>query len=420
MDINANKPRTLRICMLLPDPYEPGMPARPAVREIYGNYVPRMGHEITWIMPANGNMRKTSRAQFGHVEIHVIPYHPDGCLPKRLFHKLAFLRKENKCISEILDKGTDDTLLQVRNNIFEGILAIYLRRKYKVPFVFQYSFPIPQGTLAKRKAGGNTFSCVLAKFQAIALPLVMRQSDLVLPISEGMKENLSAKGLSKSRMMPLPLGVNPDLFSPLTDGETVRRRYGLGQSQLVIYLGTLDKLRQLEVIILSLHRLKQYKPGTKLVVVGDGDDRTNLQNLAIRLGLTNDVLFTGQVPYFEVPQFIAAASIALSPIPPLDIYKVSSPCKLFEYMGMAKPAVANEEIPEHKEVLEASGGGLLIPFTPEGFSCGVMELLDNPEKATEMGRRGRDWVLNNRSYEALARQLEARYQELVKEYAKGG
>ena len=97
---------------------------------------------------------------------------------------------------------------------------------------------------------------------------------------------------------------------------------------------------------------------------------------------------------------------------------MSSPIKLFEYMAMAKPAVANEEIPEQKEVLGESGAGILVPFTPEAFADAIIELLDNPERAAEMGQRGRQWVVKNRSYESLARQIEQGYFELVKGRAK--
>ena len=134
------------------------------------------------------------------------------------------------------------------------------------------------------------------------------------------------------------------------------------------------------------------------------------------LELENTVIFVGQVPYFEVLEFIAAADVAVPPVPPLDIYKVSSPCKLFEYMGVAKPVVANEEIPEHREVIEKSGGGILVPFTSEGFTDAIAYLLDNPKKAAEMGSRGRKWVVKNRSYEILARQVEERYYQLLREF----
>ena len=151
----------------------------------------------------------------------------------------------------------------------------------------------------------------------------------------------------------------------------------------------------------------------KLLMVGEGGDKGNPRRLATELGVGDDVVFTGKVSHPEVPNFIAAADIGVSPVPPLSFYKLSSPIKLFEYMAMAKPVVANEEIPEQKEVLGESGGGILVPFTPGAFADAIIELLANPERATEMGRMGREWVLKNRTCELLARRLEKRYLELL-------
>ena len=120
------------------------------------------------------------------------------------------------------------------------------------------------------------------------------------------------------------------------------------------------------------------------------------------------------MPQAAVPNFIAASDIGVSPVPPFSFYKLSSPIKMFEYMAMGKPVVANQEIPEHKEILEESGGGVLVSFTSEAFADAIIELLDSPEKAKEMGRWGREWVVKNRSYEILARQVEARYLALVR------
>ena len=68
-------------------------------------------------------------------------------------------------------------------------------------------------------------------------------------------------------------------------------------------------------------------------------------------------------PRAKASDFIAAADIGVSLILPTYFYKLSSLIKVLEYIVIAKPVIANEEIPEHKEVLEESGRGILTPFT---------------------------------------------------------
>ena len=149
-------------------------------------------------------------------------------------------------------------------------------------------------------------------------------------------------------------------------------------------------------------------------MVGDGNDRNNLEKLATKLEINKNIVFTGQIPYFDIPSFISISDVCLSPINPIDIYKVSSPTKLFEYMVMFKPIVANKEIPEQREVLEESNGGILTSFEMESFANGIMSLLDNKDLSKEMGKNGYNWVIKNRSYENMALEVEKRYLALLK------
>lgn len=158
---------------------------------------------------------------------------------------------------------------------------------------------------------------------------------------------------------------------------------------MVIYVGVQDRARGLELLIRAFSRVLSMRRNLKLLMVGSGNDINNLVQRASDLGIVEQVTFTGQVPHFEIQDFIAAADIGISPVPPLYFYKFSSPIKMFEYMASGKPVIANEEIPEQEEVLEGSEGGILVPYTVEAFADAIIELLNNPKRAKEMGRKGR-------------------------------
>jgi len=166
-------------------------------------------------------------------------------------------------------------------------------------------------------------------------------------------------------------------------------------------------------VLLRAFSIVRQAQRSRLLIVGVGSDGENLERLADELGIKDEVIFTGRVPDSDLPSCIAAADIGVSPIPPLSFFKVSSPIKLVDYMAMAKPVVATEEILEHKEILEQSGGGVLAPFTPEALSKAIIYLADNPAQAAEMGQRGREWVEKNRSFEILGRQLEKYCSEVI-------
>jgi len=407
--------RKLRLCLISSSFYSPEMPARPEVIEIYGKYLPSLGHEVIWISPYL-ETKEIKRIKLNQVTIHLVPYYIHSSIFGKIVNFVRFYMNEYNLLLKICNNEKYD-LIQVRNDVFAALIAIYLKKKYNIPFVFQYSFPKEVFKFEIiRKDHRYLFGYLFGLIQVSIQKYVLKKADFVFPISKWMESELIEDGYSKSKMMPLPMGVNPELFNICIDSSKIRERYCLTDSTVLLYVGSMDKLRSLDPIIHAFSHVHETNPNTKLLMVGDGNDRLHLEELSAELGISKDIIFTGQVSYFDIPYFISASNICLSPISPIKIYKVSSPTKLFEYMVMGKPVVANEEIPEQKEVIEESGAGVLVKFQPQSFAYGILELLNDPKSSQVMGENGYKWVIINRSYECMARQVETIYLELLESY----
>jgi glycosyltransferase involved in cell wall biosynthesis len=404
----------LNICMLLPVPrYGENMQVPPQIGIC--SYLANFGHQVSWVIWSDGK-QQTQPFFLNNVRIHTTPdihYFPTSFLLGKILNTIPNTIRRTRYILKIF-KEENYNLILVRDDVFDGLAAAYLKRRHKVPFVFELSNPLEQDWESYRiePKKPKVFYYVFTRFTKFLANRLLREADLILPTSKWLKEHLARQGIAETKMMPCPSGVDIQAFWD-KDGKGLREKYGLDNLKVIIYVGTLGKGRHLEVLIRAFSEVRGKKANVKLLVIGEGSDEDNLKELAKELGIESDVIFTGQVPQAEVPNFIAASDIGVSPVPPLSFYKLSSPIKIFEYIATGKPVVANEEIPEHKEVLEESGGGILVPFTPEAFASVIIQLLDNREQAADMGRRGREWVVKNRTSEILARQVEERFLELI-------
>jgi glycosyltransferase involved in cell wall biosynthesis len=372
-------------------------------------YITNFGHNVTWILSSE-EIKEVLETTFNDARVFVVPcMYREGFL-KVITKILCAFRRMRFVFKNF--KQEKYNMIFVRNSMFDALLALYIKRRYKIPFVFEMDNPIEQ-SWATRKIylKHKYFWCFVSKIATYPAVHLLCKADLVLPISKWLKEDFAKKGIERTKMIPLPEGINPNRFLNRNEKE-IREREGLEDSKVVIYIGTMDKMRHLDVLIHAFSKVRAKKK-VKLLLVGNGTDKQNLERLANKLEIEDDVIFTGQVPFEEVPNFIAAADVCVSAVPPLDFYKLSSPIKILEYMAMAKPVVANEEIPDQKEIVEESAGGILVKFENESFANGIVKILDNPGRAKEMGQRGREWVVKNRSYEKLARQVAGRYLELL-------
>ena len=405
---------TLKMCMLLPYPrYSEDMRVPPQIGIC--SYLTNFGHQVEWVIWSDGH-QQVQPFLFNGVRVYTIPYHcyfPGDSLPPKIFNKIPNTVKRMRYTLKIF-REREYNLILVRDDVFDGLIATYIKKRYKIPFVFELSNPLEQEweyfKIAPKKPKFVYY--LVAKLNKFIATRLLHKADLIIPISKWLKMHLVEQGIPESKIMPFSEGIDIEAFRG-QDGEVIREKYHLNNAKVIIYVGTLGEGRYLKLLIQAFSEVRKRREDVNLLIVGEGDDEGNLKKLAGELGIGGDVIFTGQVPQAEVPGFIAAADIGVSPVPPFSFYKMSSPIKMFEYMAIAKPVIVNEEIPEHKEVLEQSGGGILVPFTPEAFAKAMIELLDDPEKAAEMGRRGREWVVENRTYEILARQVEQRYLELL-------
>ena len=395
----------INICMLLGLRYDPKMRIVPQIG--IASYITNFGHDVTWILPSE-EMTEVQETIFDGVRVFVIPCKYRKGLLKPITKMVCVFRRMRFVFSNF--KQERYNIIFVRDGAFDALLALYIKIRYKVPFVLELSNPIEQAweyykfSYSKHKY----LWYFISKIEAYIIMHALHKADLVLPTTNWMKEDFVKKGIERSKMVPHPNGIDISRFSD-ADGEAIRRQYNLKDSNVVVYVGTMDKMRHLDILVHAFSKAKKSRKDVKLLMVGDGNDKLNLERLAGELGIWDDVVFTGQVYSDDIPNFIAAADIGASPVPPLDFYKLSSPIKMFEYMALGKPVVANDEIPEQEEVMHESGGGVLVKFETESFAEGIVELVDDVERAEEMGRMGHRWVVNNRSYGRLAKRIEKAY-----------
>jgi glycosyltransferase involved in cell wall biosynthesis len=402
--------------MLLPFPrYGENMRVPPQIGIC--SYLTSFGHEVIWVIWSDDDCQ-VQQFFYNDVQVYITPqiqYFSGSSIFTKILNKILNTLRRMRFILKIFKEGKYN-LIFVRDDVFDGLIAAYIKKRHKVPFVFELSNPLEmEWELCKihnRKPRFLYYS--IAKLNKFIATHLLRKADLILPISKWLKGDLVGKGIPESKIVPVPEAVELEAFRE-RDRVDIREKYQLGNSRVIVYIGVMGKARYPEFLIRAFTKVRRERKDVKLLMVGKGykGDVVNLQRFADNFGMKDDVIFTGWVPHSEIPNFIAAANVGVSSVPPFSFYKMSSPIKMFEYMAMGKPVVANEEIPEHKEVLEESGGGILVPFIAEAFADAIVELLDNPQRAADMGRRGREWVVKNRTYQILARQVERRYQELL-------
>ncbi|QVQ53228.1 glycosyltransferase family 4 protein [Spiractinospora alimapuensis] len=214
---------------------------------------------------------------------------------------------------------------------------------------------------------------------------------------------------ARRRMRRLTPGVDTSTFHPDAGDGHVRAVFGLGTRPVVVSVSRLVARKGQDTLIDAWPRVRAAHPDARLLIVGDGPHRGPLLALARRRGVLPETLFTGPVLHDQTPAFYAAG----------DVF--AFPCRTrragleIEGLGMTSLEAAASGLPV---VVGDSGGApeTVIPGRTGEVTPGrdhratadhLVALLDDRERAREMGARGRAWVADEWSWRHTASRFDA-------------
>ncbi|HVW69517.1 MAG TPA: glycosyltransferase [Steroidobacteraceae bacterium] len=379
---------------------------------LFGRELIGRGHHIDFVMLADTSWEAADRPLWHGRPVFLAQGPRGGGLPSRVLREAVHLWHDLRHLLSASRRDYD--AIQIRDKFLIGSLGLLIARWRGLKFFFWLSFPYPQIDLQyarERRSRWPALNYLRGTFSGLVLyRWILPHSDQAFVQSEQMKRELCAHGVDPARLTAVPMGVDLSDLPPATH---VARRDG---AKVVLgYLGALAAERRLLVLVDMLAQLRSQGVDAHLLLVGGAyvpEDVRAIEERAALLGVAEQMEITGMLPRARALERIREAHIALSPIYPSEVFRVSSPTKLIEYLALRIPVVAND-IPEQKSVLRASRAGVCAPWGAGHFARAVRWLLGHPRELEKMGVRGREWVESNRSYTRIADAVERRYLELL-------
>ncbi len=392
-------------------------PFRVDVSVLFGEEMVKRGHKIDWILQSADECHKNYIAEWKNCKVYVGRTDNGSSIFSKL-RKYMFAMIHDFKIFSLMKQNKYD-IIQVKDKFFAALLAILASRKHKVPFVYWLSFPFPEARIYSfkmRTARYPYISLLMGLINKFLLyKIILPCADHIFVQSEQMKKDIAQEGIPLDKMTPVPMGISlKDI--PYNVQSDLKRKKIIKPSneKWIVYLGTLNKTRKIDFLIRVLYKVIKKIPEARLVLVGKGDhpgDEEFLKEEAQRLNILKYVIFTGFLPMKEAWEYVREADVCVSPYYPIPILLSTSPTKLIEYMAMGKPVVANDH-PEQRLVIEQSGGGICVPYDENDFAEAIVYLLKQPEKAKEMGQKGRLYVERYRDYSKIANIVEDKYLQI--------
>ncbi|MET9322647.1 glycosyltransferase family 4 protein [Streptomyces sp. NPDC003038] len=210
-----------------------------------------------------------------------------------------------------------------------------------------------------------------------------------------------------ARMVQLPPGVDEKTFHPESGGVEVRARLGLTDRPVVVCVSRLVPRKGQDTLIRSMPRILAAVPDAVLLIVGGGPYEADLRALAAATGVAGSVVFTGAVPWEELPAHYGAGDVFAMPCRTrrggLDVEGLG--IVYLEASATGLPVVAGDSGGAPDAVLDGETGWVVPGGSPEDAADRISTLLLDPELRARMGERGRAWVEERWRWDLLAERL---------------
>lgn len=228
--------------------------------------------------------------------------------------------------------------------------------------------------------------------------------DGVVTVAFGMEQLLRSYGVTTPiEVIPNDLDLRRYLSA---DGAGVREELGLAPDEaFLLTVGRMAPEKNLMFLVNALASLLK-KGGARLVFVGDGLGRAEIEERVAELGIGKHVLFAGSRPHADTPRYYAAADLFFLP----SITEVN-PLTLGESLAAGTPVVAVDSFSARESIIQ-NETGVIVPHDEKAFCDAVRGLLAQPEKLRQMGYLARQKA-HASSGSTAARRTDQLYRRLI-------
>ena len=357
------------------------------------------GWDVHVICPQGTTRDTEPETEIDGVHIHRYPMHeatggPAGYLHEyasALWHTLRLARRLAPV--DIVHACNPPDLL---------FLVARMLRRHGARFVFDQHDLVPELYLSRFHRGKDWLYHAVCALER----LTYRAADIVIATNESYRDVALHRG-----------GKQPDEVFVVRSAPAVERFRQVpaepelrgGKPHLLCYLGVMGPQDGVDYALRALAALRDDLGRTDwhAAFVGSGDTFDEMVALSRRLGLADQVEFTGRIPDADLVRYLSTADVCLSPDPRNPLNDVSTMNRVMEYMAMGRPIVSFDL----KEARVSAGeAAVYAPANDElEFAKLIARLLDDPDEGHRMGQLGRERIEGPLSWRHSQKGLLAAY-----------
>ena len=234
---------------------------------------------------------------------------------------------------------------------------------------------------------------------------LIEQGALFLAVSDAVRDRAVARGFPEARTRTLPLGVDLERFRP----PDAPREPGL-----ILHVGRLVEKKGTRILLEAMAEVRRAHPRSRLVIVGEGPERTKLERRSAALGLGDAVRFEAALPPEAVAEWMQHAALLAAPsVTARDGDSEGLPTVVVEAASAGLPAIGSDHSGIPEAIADGETGFVVPERDAEGLAARITQLLGDEALRDRMGAAARRLAEERFDAARQIRALEQIYDELA-------
>ena len=291
-----------------------------------------------------------------------------------------------------------------------GLIGVAVAALLRIPHVYDMHSSLPQQLTNFAFSRSRIVRRLFLSIES----LMIRRSRVVIVICPTLEDTVrDIDPQAQTVLIENAPGSAGDDATP-DQAAAVRRRFGLSESTpIVLYTGTFEAYQGLDLLFDAMGAVHAARPDARLLLAGGKSEQvTRARERAKTAGIEDVVVFAGERPAQEIPAYLLAATVLVSP----RSRGTNTPLKIYQYLRSRKPIVATRLL-SHTQVL-SDETAVLTGASAGEFASGILRVLNEPRLAADLGRRARQLADTKYSYEVYLERTRQACAALVRTEAE--
>lgn len=317
-------------------------------------------------------------------------------------------------------KATQARLLHPTTDFPNGVAALTAAADLDLPVVYEVRGFLEESAQSRYERSELVSQNSLTKgvgsryqLSRAAETAVMKSADAITTLSEGMKAEITNRGVAPHKVHVMPNGVNASWLDIRTDSKKTRREIGVESGEFLVGLiTTFSEHEGIPTLLAAVRQLRDDAVPIKCVLIGDGPTFLKTKSWVQSNRLSESIVMVGRLPQIELPRWYQALDLFVLPRINARVTELVTPLKPLEAMALGV-TVAATSVGGMREIVEDGvTGALFSPDDPRDCAATVQSLLYDSARRNSLSEAAREWVAKNRTWTSIAQRYVKLYQEL--------